>query len=212
MNIFKNILSRLQKRQPQNPKGRVLVIGGGEIFDTYSSYLSWLRELKLRDHSPSWKSWLTKELSQHNLEVIRVSMPNTFNAKYEEWEIMFSKYLALIDSNTSLVGHSLGAMFLLKFLSKNPDITTIVKGVYLVAPEFKNAYTFACPKKSLPNHSKFRFYQSKDDDIVTWETSTTKVVMDSNLSLNRVFTFEDRGHFIDATFSEIYHHLVEDYQ
>jgi uncharacterized protein len=199
------------ERQQKEYKGKILVIGGGEIFNNYDSYLTWLRALELREQTPSWKSWLAYRLDQHNLEVIRVGMPNTFNAQYEEWQIMFSKYFVHIDNNTSMVGHSLGAMFLLKFLAEHPEIETKVKSVHLVSPSFYDAYTFEIPLDYLPNSNKYFFYQSYDDEVVTWNNSITKTVQEQELSDNYLHIFEDRGHFLQPEFEELLNCIVDNY-
>ena len=46
-------------------------------------------------------------------------MPNSMNARYKEWKIMFNKFLPFFKNNLVLVGHSLGGIFLAKYLSEN---------------------------------------------------------------------------------------------
>jgi hypothetical protein len=46
-------------------------------------------------------------------------MPNPMNARYNEWKILFKKIVLLLDDNVILIGHSLGAIFLVKYLSEN---------------------------------------------------------------------------------------------
>jgi predicted alpha/beta hydrolase family esterase len=209
---FLSLRNLVFKKPQKEYKGKILLIGGGEIFNTYDSYIMWLRELELHEQNPSWKSWLAKVLDQHNIEVIRLHMPNTFNAKYIEWQIMFSKYIYLIDSQTSLVGHSLGAMFLLKFLAENPEIEKIVKSVYLVSPSFDEAYTFAIKTGKLPNYPKYYFYQSYDDDIVPWNESTTKKIEEMGLNKNNVMVYQNRGHFLQPNFVDLKKHILKNYK
>ena len=189
---------------------QVFIIGGGEIFNTYADYLSWLQDFELREtkHPSSWKSWLAQELLSTNVPVVRVGMPNTFNAKYREWEIMFEKYLDRFPAETlTLVGHSLGAMFLVKFLAAKPTVEAKCRSIHLVAPQFKPAFTFALPLSKLPNNSKYFWYHSTDDEIVPYADSTLVQLERSHLSNNRLFTYSNRGHFLESEFFELREHV-----
>jgi predicted alpha/beta hydrolase family esterase len=65
-------------------------------------------------------------------------MPCKQNAKYEEWKIVFEKYLSLLDKEIIVIGHSLGGIFIAKYLSEN-NIATTVQALYLIAaPHSKN--------------------------------------------------------------------------
>jgi predicted alpha/beta hydrolase family esterase len=206
---WKNQLSSLLiKLSGKGLRKQVIIIGGGEIFKSYYEYISWLRDFELRVHSPSWKQWLTEKLTRKNIEVVRVSMPNTFNAKYEEWEIIFNKYLPFILADSTLVGHSLGAMFFLKYINKNPEILKNISSAHLISPSFENAYTYSVTQKELPNNQKFYFYHSEDDNVVLYKNSTTKKIINLHLNENNVFLFQDRGHFIDSTFPELLQNIL----
>ncbi len=194
--------------QSKSKVRKVIVVGGGEIFNTYSEYIAWLRKLKLRDSNPSWKSNLAIKLAKYNVDIIEVRRPNTFNAKYLEWKIMFDKYLNTIDKYTTLVGHSLGAMFLLKYLSENKKIEDLVQSIHLVAPQYLKALTFSITESELPNSEKYLFYQSVDDEVITYDSSTTKKIQDNNLGQNQVYLYKNRGHFLQEDFPEIIHNIL----
>lgn len=197
-------IRNIWKKQSKKSKvSKVIVVGGGEIFNTYSDYIAWLKKLKLRDSSPSWKSNLATNFAKYNVNVIKTFMPNTFNAKYLEWKITFDKYINQCDTQTTLIGHSLGAMFLLKYLNENSVIENQVISVHLVAPQFEDAFTFTTSTKQLPNSNKYYFYQSKDDDLVTYENSTTKKIQELGLTKNNIRLYSQRGHFLGQQFPEI---------
>ena len=204
--------------RPSHSTGKerqVFIIGGGETFNTYNDYISWLREFKLREskHAPSWKSWLADRLVAHEIPVVRASMPNTMNAKYEEWEIMFEKYLARSpQASLTLVGHSLGAMFLLKFLTRRRELHSRIDSVHLVAPEFEEAYSFAITREQLPDDAKFFWYQSSDDEVVSYETSSFRVAKDAGLTRNQYLLFDNRGHFLGGEFPEVYRHILQSFE
>ena len=94
-------------------KQQILVIHGGNAFDTYAEYLDNLKikevtleKIRARD----WKRTLADKLGQ-DYDVISPMMPNGQNAKYIEWKIWFEKIFSLFDDGAILIGHSLGASF-----------------------------------------------------------------------------------------------------
>ena len=102
-------------------KQQILVIHGGDTFDTYKDYLSFLknREISLdrlrlkRD----WKDILSEKLGE-NFDVLSPRMPNGTNARYKEWKIWFERVIPFIDKGVIFIGHSLGGIFLAKYLSR----------------------------------------------------------------------------------------------
>ncbi|MDD4830994.1 MAG: hypothetical protein PHR31_02545, partial [Candidatus Pacebacteria bacterium] len=97
-------------------KKQIVAIHGGETFDTYEEYLSFLKNLeidfeRIKSKEKSWKKNLGKKLG-NDFEVILPEMPNALNAKYIEWEIMFGKLIPFLEEEIILIGHSLGGIFL----------------------------------------------------------------------------------------------------
>src|SRR4051812_18846652 len=102
-------------------KQQILVIHGGDTFETYEEYIRDLKKSKLdlnQIRKVGWKQNLAKKLGK-NFDVLSPKMPNALNARYKEWEIWFEKIIPLLDKNIVLVGHSLGGIFLVKYLSEN---------------------------------------------------------------------------------------------
>src|SRR3989344_3659970 len=104
-------------------KTQIVVIHGGDTFDTYEQYLSFLKNYKIdferfRENKKDWKATLAEKLGE-NYEVISHSMPNKRNAKYIEWKIWFEKFIPFLNPEVILVGHSLGGAFLAKYFSEN---------------------------------------------------------------------------------------------
>lgn len=62
-------------------------------------------------------------------------MPNKTNAQYLEWKILFEKIFDLLDENPILIGHSLGAIFIVKYLSEN-EVSKKIKKVCLLGAPF----------------------------------------------------------------------------
>jgi hypothetical protein len=88
---------------------QVVVIGGGDTFDTHDEYLVALRGRVLtldRLKGKGWKSTLETSLGE-GYEVLSLRMPCMDNAKYLEWKIVFEKLLPLLSGKTVFIGHSL---------------------------------------------------------------------------------------------------------
>ena len=192
-------------------KKQVLFIHGGETFDTYEDYLKFLREIEVDLEWLTWKRW--KHTLQDKLgddfQVILAQMPCALNAKYIEWAIMFEKYLEKMNGDLILVGHSLGGVFLTKYLSEN-KVDKSIKGLFLVAACFDDSdadYSLAdfnIDPDKIPLLEKtaehIHFYHSTDDDVVRF----TDFEKYKKLLPNATFTtFNDRGHFGVDTFPEI---------
>lgn len=191
-------------------KQQVLVIHGGTAFASYEQYLDYLtkKEITLeRLLSKRWKEMLQEKLGS-DYQVFTPTMPNGSNVHYIEWKIMFEKILPLLDDSLILIGHSLGGIFLMKYLSENTTTKTITK-LIVVAPPFDNAsgedlQEFALNKEVLRTlHTrvgKIVLYQSKDDVVVPPENAEHYKDFIEGLELKM---FEDRGHFTTENFPEI---------
>jgi predicted alpha/beta hydrolase family esterase len=191
-------------------KKQVVVIHGGDTFDTYKEYISFLRSCKIdfkRLKKRGWKEGLGEKLGRR-LEVIAPRMPNKINAKYFEWKIWFKKFLPYVRNGVVLVGHSLGGIFLAKYLSEN-KFPKKIKGVFLVAAPYgdrdsgKPLSDFALPK----NPGKFErqggqvfLYHSKDDPIVPFADLDK---YKKALPRAQAAVFKNRGHFGQEKFPEI---------
>lgn len=192
-------------------KQQVVIIGGGNSFLTYDDYLNDLKnkQLTLDYLKPGrgWRNSIDKNLGE-NYQVLIPEMPNRLNAKYSEWKIVFGKILPLLADKLILIGHSLGGIFLAKYLSEN-DISRKVKMVILIAPPFDeegepgeslNDFKLSSSITNLNNYKKIFLIHSKDDQIVSYEEVEKYKKL---LPKAEVITFEDRGHFNQEEFEEI---------
>ena len=64
-----------------------------------------------------WFPWIQRQLILHGILAQTPEMPTPYDAKYTEWAALFGQYE--VNEETILVGHSLGAGFLVRFLSEN---------------------------------------------------------------------------------------------
>lgn len=192
-------------------KRQVVVIHGGKTFDSYEEYIDSLktREVDIESFKikKDWKDNLQNSLGDY-FEVIQPRMPNGNNAQYIEWKIWFERLAQFLNDEVIFVGHSLGGIFLAKYLSEN-DFSKKIKATFLVATPFdvtdmnETLGKFKLP----PSLEKFknqggRIYlvNSKDDEVVPFSNcmSYQKVLPNS-----RAMIFEGRQHFNQEDFPEI---------
>lgn len=121
----------------QNMKQQVLIIHGGTSFRNNKSYIEYLKnksvDLDRFRYKPNWKETLAADLGD-DYDVLFPKMPNGMNAQYSEWKIWFDKILELTDKNIILIGHSLGGIFLAKYLSENQINKNLVATILVAAP------------------------------------------------------------------------------
>lgn len=191
-------------------KQQILIIHGGDTFATYNDYLAFLKTEEVDLEKPQYKGWketISDELGE-NYEVITPHMPSKHNAKYLEWKIWFEKFLPFLQDNIILVGHSLGGIFLVKYLSEN-SISQNIQAVFLISAPYdddESDYSladFVLPKnleKFKTQAGKIYLYHSKDDPVVDFSDfeKYAKTLPDAT---QRIFI--DKGHFNKETFPEL---------
>ena len=158
------------------------------------------------------KDWFEKLKSSY--QIIRPSMPNKNMATYKAWKIWFEKILPYLnDEDLIMVGHSLWAMFLIKYLWEN-NFPKRIKQLHLLSSVFdesdmdddeKYSWDFAYDPKVIPHIEnqveEIFLYHSTDDDIVPY-AHTQKIK--AYLPKAKVITFTDRGHFFgEVEFPEL---------
>lgn len=193
-------------------KQQIVIIQGGTSFDNYDDYISYLKNkreisldrIKIRK---TWKNTMDIKLGK-DFEVFLPEMPNKTDARYFEWKIWFERVLALLGDDLIFIGHSLGGIFLAKYLSEN-IIDKKIKAVMLVsAPfddtnnteslvDFEISYSLLNLSKQCKN---IYLIQSKDDLLVPFEQVEK---YKKELPNAKIMAFEDRGHFSQETFPEI---------
>lgn len=191
---------------------QIVLIHGGDSFLSYDDYLADLRSTvldldRLRPHT-GWKDAVIDEFAD-STDVLTPRMPNSANAQFEEWKIWFEKIIPFFGDDVRLVGHSLGAMFLAKYLHQSP-LPKPVRQLHLVAGGYDSdtegygqfALTSAT---NVPQSATDVFlYHSEDDFVVPFE-ELAKFARD--MPTAHVYRFSDRNHFLDATFPELIDNL-----
>ena len=188
---------------------QVIVISGGDSFNTYEKYVSSLKncEVTIDKFRPKkdWKTNLPQRLGK-NYDVLIPRMPNSANSRYTEWKIWFERMFAFLNNEVILIGHSLGAMFLIKYLSENTFPKQINKLFLVSSPygenmadlaEFKPPESFDQLSKQVKN---VFIFHSKDDIVVPLSEFEE---IKKRLPQAVAFVFEDRGHFNQEEFPEL---------
>ena len=191
-------------------RSQVLLIHGGNVFNSYDDYLEFLRSFKPEKfedlvRGKDWKSNLADDLGD-DFEVIQPRMPCGNNAKYLEWKIWFEKFLPFLRDGIILVGHSLGGSFLLKYLTEN-KFPVRISQLHLVAAavseteEPLDGFLFS---KDLGNVSrqaeKIYLYHSKDDPVVPFSDCEE---LAKRLPEAEKVIFANRKHFYGENFPEL---------
>jgi len=187
---------------------QAVVIHGGDSFETREKFLDYLknrgvvRESFLPKHG--WKSHLQQLLGEE-YEVLSPRMPNKQNAKYDEWKIWFEKMFPFIKDGVVLIGHSMGGLFLAKYLSEN-ELSKKISALFLVAPVYRDTEDLAnFPitddlQKVWNQCQNIHIFQSEDDPLVAMAEAEKyqKAWPEAKMHI-----FKDRGHFNQENFPEL---------
>ena len=187
---------------------QVVVIHGGDSFDSDQDFAAALENWPVTIESflphSDWKRNLESELGE-SYQVLQPQMPNKFDAHYRHWKIWFERMFPFLQDEVTLVGHSQGGLFLVKYLSENM-FPKKIKGLFLVAPPHSETPGVGDFKLSKPLNSIERvcenvhLYQSKDDLVVPYAAVE---FYRKELPNVHAHIFEDRGHFNQETFPEL---------
>ncbi|MBP9712000.1 MAG: alpha/beta hydrolase [Candidatus Pacebacteria bacterium] len=194
-------------------KKQILIVRGGESFDNEENFFEYLRTVKLDlyEDKRNWRDWIIWALSETH-DVLVPLMPCKQKAQYEAWQIWFERHLEFLhDDSPILVGHSLGATFLLKYLSEN-KFPKRIKQLHLVAPYVTDEYEIYLERLGTFKFDINKINTIKDicDEIHVWHSKDDKVVafqnaeiVKNNLPETILHVFEDRGHFNQPAFMEL---------
>ena len=200
----------------KSTKKQILFIHGGSTFKSYREYLSHLKSIEIdldRYRKTKWSDSLNIGLG-NKFDVLLPKMPNPSNAKYNEWKIIFNKISKLLEKNVILIGHSLGAIFLIKYLSENKFPKKIL-ATLLISPPYdddgmeESLGDFILPKSlnKLNNQGgKIFIYQSKDDPVVPYSHLEKYKKALPNAIIRE---FKNREHFNQPKFPELIKDIKE---
>ena len=196
-------------------KKQLILIGGGDSYSRREDFLAALKTQPLFDlpsnsSYKSWKGWLAEALESEWYVAIP-QMPNKQNAQYDEWQIWFERHLAELRGEVVLVGYSLGAMFLAKYLSEN-DFHVTVRALFLLAGPCgtyddgsgNDCGSFRFDPVLLPKLtevvSSITIMHSQDDFVVPYEHA---LKYKEALPEAELVTFTDKNHFLVEELPEL---------
>ncbi|NQV90581.1 alpha/beta hydrolase [Candidatus Uhrbacteria bacterium] len=190
-------------------KQQIILVHGGNAFDTYEEYLLNLRAKEFYPESlmaQGWKDTFQEKLGS-GFEVLAPQMPNKQNAKYLEWEIWFEKLFPFLQNDVILIGHSLGGIFLARFLSEQSFPVRIRATVLIGAPCNTPSEH---PLADFILHEHLDIFSAQAGEIVLFHSTDDTIVPYSNARTYRALapsarleTFENRGHFNEERFPEL---------
>lgn len=187
---------------------QILIIHGGDSFSSYDAYIRSLRSLEISydrlRQQKKWKTWLVEQLPE--ADVLLPTFPNGSNAVYDEWVIYFEKLLPFLHDEVYLIGHSLGAMFLAKYLNEAP-LNKPVKKLLLVAGGYDDesmedlgSFKVTSAKNLPQSADEIHLFHSEDDPVVPYSELAK---FQADLPDAIIHSFENRGHFLDESFPEL---------
>ncbi|MEK7617740.1 MAG: alpha/beta fold hydrolase [Patescibacteria group bacterium] len=148
----------------------------------------------------NWFPWLKKELEDKGLEVFVPQFPTPEGQSLEAWLKVLEPHLQKINTDTILIGHSLGGMFTLKLLEilSTPIKLAVLVGTPIGIGTIKNfeqdknfaGFDFDWRKIKL-NSKNFIVYHSDNDPYVCLENGQE---LAKNLDAKLTF-IPKAGHF-----------------
>lgn len=149
-----------------------------------------------------WFPWLQKELL---MKEVKADTPEVFRAYEMSWDAWVQEVERFtIVPETTLVGHSMGGGFWVRYLSEHPEIS--VDKVILVAPwvninheEDTNFFAFELDPNITERANEFNIFAS-DNDGNEVQSSVNYLVKE--LPNAKVRTFHEYGHFTQRTLKD----------
>ena len=147
----------------------------------------------------NWFPWLKKELEKKGCEVIVPKFPTPIGQSLESWLKIFKKYEDKINSDTILIGHSLGVSFILNYLEqsdKEIKAAFLIAGYhYVLENQFKNLNKTFVDKKfnwdRIIENCEIFFVIGSDNDEYIPESVTRQLAFNLDAELHLI---HDGGH------------------
>jgi uncharacterized protein len=186
-------------------KPSIIVIHGGDSYRSEDEFQTALQSHppRLKDGLVGWKTNILLELRDYFPCVLAPQMPRQDDAKLADWSLTFEKVLALpqVTNELIIIGHSLGACFLVQYLSRhNPSQR--IQQLHLVAGcisegDFNFQPDYA---KIKAQTGQIHIWHSMDDKVVPFEQAK---ILSHGLENSTLHQYTDRGHFNQTYFPEL---------
>ncbi len=158
---------------------RIAYVHGGMTYRTDDEYRQSLARseitLERLRATRDWKDRLEEVLGPA-FEVYAPRMPLGGNARYKDWELYFSRCLPLFGDGIVLIGHSLGGVFLARYLAEHESPVRINATLLVAAPYGEDAGEYLGGFVAPASLATFAaragqvfLYHSTDDPVVPYE-------------------------------------------
>lgn len=142
-----------------------------------------------------------------DFEVEYPEMPDGAAPEYRTWSARISCELSVLDGEAILVGHSLGASILLKYISEE-QVEKPIAGVFLIATPYWGTVDWEVAEfelredfpAALPEEVPISLYHSRDDEVVPFAHLTLYA---GRIPRALVREFDGRGHQLGDDLSEV---------
>jgi predicted alpha/beta hydrolase family esterase len=142
-----------------------------------------------------WFPWLQQQLNINGIITQTPEMPEPYNPDYEKWREVIEQFT--INENTTLIGHSCGAGFIVKYLSEN---NIKVGRVVLVAPWINSQKeeditmfdTLQIDSTLMSRTGGVTIFSSSNDDQAIKNSIT---VLSDSIKGIKIVEFSNYGHF-----------------
>ncbi len=191
-------------------KPQIVYIHGGDAFDSFfEGAKNWGKNVVLKRlffwkrRTKKWPDSLAEHLPE--FEVIKLKMPAKYNAQYAAWARQFECQFPTFEDGIMLVGWSLGANFLAKYLAEN-EMPVRVKAVHLIAGCYGLDGGFWL-LENFPGKLKeyvVCLYHSRDDFVVDFKDFEQ---YRQALPAAKTYIFTNRNHFLQPDFPELIENL-----
>jgi len=198
---------------------QVLVIHGGMTFKNEKDFLHYiLRERGVRlGNKKHWSGDPLQKVLGKKFQVTNPRMPLQDYSQYRHWKPYFERFLPLLGRNFILIGESLGAIFLAKYLSEH-KLKNKALSVYLVCAPFDNTlphedlvggFTLKNDLSRLENNTKNLYLLfSKNDNVVPVSHAEK---YRKKLKNAQIMIYKNKnGHFDIPNFPEIVRMIQKD--
>ena len=141
-----------------------------------------------------WIPWIQKQLLLQDIVAQAPEMPTPYDPDYNSWKIMFERFT--LDADTILIGHSLGAGFIVRYLSEH-DVH--VGKVILVAPWIdpqssisNGMFDFVVQSDLVSKTKGITIFNSTDDSK---EIQESVEIIKTKVKNIKLVEFKDKKHF-----------------
>lgn len=143
-----------------------------------------------------WLGWLQKQLSAKGIYAVNPDVAEPYNPQYQLWVDAIEALQSPIDKQSTLVGHSCGAGFWLRYLAERPELE--IEKLVLVAPwidrsKYPDFFDFTIdPELQVRVIGGIAVFNSLDDSPVIQHTVAE--ITDA-LPKVTVHEYTNKGHF-----------------